>query len=405
MRICCVRVWLGVIAALLCSVFDAYAAPSYRLVDLAGFQPDDINEQGQVAGVMPPRFGSPVAGLLQPGATAPTSIAFGTGLWDGVRLNNYGQILSKSPGILSGALSQPFWTPDLPNGASGAISQAMYPPGPSGNLEGPIGPDIGEDGTILVNGWDFVGGGRQSYIWKPSTPNGATGSMTLFGGGGGTNVVLNSINERGDIAGVDAKGAFVFIPTVPNGLAGVRYPLSATPMGLASSAAEINDVGQVAGDTVVGNRRHAMFWNPQVPNGSTGVMSDLGLLPGRLQSRAVDVNNAGMVVGVADDDSATSSSSANLINGLSFLWTSSGGMQNLGDLLDSTGAGWQLYGVRGINDRGQIVGIGSYDPDGPGGVPLEVRGFLLNPVPEPTTLALVCSGFACCLAARRRQRR
>lgn len=404
MRICCLRVWLRVLAILLCGVFDVHAAPSYRLVDLAGFQPDDINEQGQIAGVMPPRFGSPVAGLLQPGAAAPTSIAFGTELWNGMRLNNYGQILSVSEKVIPAALSHPFWTPDLPNGTSGVISQATYLPVPGANLEGPFAPDIGEDGTILVSGWDFAGGGIQSYIWKPSTPNGATGSMTLFGGGGGANVVLRSINSRGDIAGTDDSGAFVFIPTVPNGLTGVRHKLSATPMGLASAAAEINDVGQIVGETVVGIRRHAMVWDPQVPNGATGVMSDLGLLPGRLQSRAVDVNNSGVVIGIADDDSTTSGTSANYINGLSFLWTSSGGMQNLGDLLDFTGDGWQLHAVRGINDRGQIVGVGSYDPDGPGGVPLEVRGFLLNPVPEPAALGLACSAFAWCLAARGRRR-
>lgn len=393
---------LSVIVMLIACAAESGATTRYRLVDLANISPNEINEHGQIAGTTEVANSRPHAALLQPGSDTLESINFGTGGHNEVYLNNYGQILDR--GILwgTGGFRHPFWTPNAPNGALGTIGTATYPPHTDYNLEIPEGVDIGDDGTMLFNAWDFAGGGWQSYVWKPTSPNGSSGAMTLFGGGGGTSVFAKSINSRGDIAGRDANGGFVFIPTTPNGLDGVRHKLSATPMGLASSAEEINDVGQIVGAITVGNRLHAMLWNPQIPNGSSGVMHDLGLLPGRLQSYAVDVNNSGVGIGVANDNTTFSGNTS--ANGLAFIWTEDAGMRNLVDLVDSTGDGWRLYLVGGINDRGQIVGTGLYDPDGDGGVPAVKRGFLLNPVPEPTAMGLCLAAFIGC-ASRRMWRR
>ena len=71
----------------------------------------------------------------------------------------------------------------------------------------------------------------------------------------------------------------------------------------------------------------------------------------------------------------------------------------MGPLLDSSGANWILESVTDINDLGQIVGTGMYDPDGPGGVAAVQRAFLLTPVPEPIGVHLIA--FA--LLARRRR--
>jgi probable HAF family extracellular repeat protein len=64
-----------------------------------------------------------------------------------------------------------------------------------------------------------------------------------------------------------------------------------------------------------------------------------------------------------------------------WIWTSSTGMLNLNNLVDSSGAGWTLNYARGINDNGLIVGFGLT----PGGA---THAFLLTPVPEPSTFML-----------------
>jgi hypothetical protein len=82
-------------------------------------------------------------------------------------------------------------------------------------------------------------------------------------------------------------------------------------------------------------------------------------------------------------------------------------MANVNDLLDPlTGAGWSIWGVSGINDIGQIVGGGAYDPDGPGGLEPIYRAVLLTPVPEPLRLAPFALAFvAAAMSLRHRSRR
>jgi probable HAF family extracellular repeat protein len=87
-------------------------------------------------------------------------------------------------------------------------------------------------------------------------------------------------------------------------------------------------------------------------------MRDLGTLGGK-KSAAYDVNAFGHVVGYSYD---------NLGRQRAFLWT--GGM--LFDLNALIGSyGWSLEAAYGINDHGQIVGVGTY-----GGTS---TAFLLNP--------------------------
>ena len=102
-------------------------------------------------------------------------------------------------------------------------------------------------------------------------------------------------------------------------------------------------------------------------------MIDLGTLPGTTYSKAYDINSLGQVVGhsIIPYESYRA-----------FVWTPTahgedGTMLDLNSLLDpSTGVGWNLHTATGINDRGQIVGDGYYDADGPGGIDAVHRAFL-----------------------------
>ena len=132
-----------------------------------------------------------------------------------------------------------------------------------------------------------------------------------------------------------------------------------------SFAYGINNNGQVVGWSKADTGDRAFLW-------SSGSMSDLGdLLGGNNSSFAYGINNNGQVVGCS---SATTGQRA-------FLWSSGSGMQDLNDYLDASGTGWALRWASDINDAGQIVGYGMY-----GGA---TRAFLLTPVPEPGSLAML----------------
>jgi hypothetical protein len=76
-------------------------------------------------------------------------------------------------------------------------------------------------------------------------------------------------------------------------------------------------------------------------------------------------------------------------------------MVDLNTLVDAPG--WELNFAEGINEAGQIVGRGDYDPDGPGGVDPVSVAFLLTPnnVPEPASIGMI---FAVIMPLVRRHR-
>lgn len=117
----------------------------------------------------------------------------------------------------------------------------------------------------------------------------------------------------------------------------------------------INSLGQAVGNSAVGvhpgqqyQDYHAFIWEPAAPNGMVGAMVDLNALLDPMSS-----------------------------------------------------AGWTITNARGINDLGQIVGIGLYRPDGPNGR-LFVRGVLLTPIiPESSSYLLLATGTALIVCALR----
>jgi probable HAF family extracellular repeat protein len=215
-----------------------------------------------------------------------------------------------------------------------------------------------------------------------STANGQPVSLMDLGVfAGGTNSSGMAINDAGQVAGYSAYGP----PTASDPTGPVRA-FRTTPAGLISDpgadlgtlggsesrAVGINSTGQVVGSafTTFDVANHAFRSSP---NGQPVSLTDLGTLGGS-NSSALAINSFGVVVGESE-----------IVPGVfvqhAFIYDTQ--MRDLNSLI-APGSGWTLGGANGINDLGQITGVGSF-----GG---QSHAFLLTPVPEPS--ALVLAGLA-----------
>ena len=80
------------------------------------------------------------------------------------------------------------------------------------------------------------------------------------------------------------------------------------------------------------------------------------------------------------------------------VWDEANGIRDLNHLINQD-SGWTLTIAYDINDRGQVVGTGTYEG--------QTRAFLLTPNPEPSTLLMYITGCTLCIvrssAARRKE--
>ena len=230
----------------------------------------------------------------------------------------------------------------------------------------------GAEATAINGRGQVVGFGRvrgelvdHAFLWTPDVPNGTTGTITDLGTlAGGSGSAAFGINDRGQVVGCSytffcdaANGtAFLWTPAVPNGSTGSMIDLGPLPGGSGSAASGINNGGQVVGASAgADGTAHAFLWTPGAPNGATGTMNDLGSLPGGSASRAFGINDRGQVVGCSYISSSTTF--CDLFSGAAFLWTpdvqngTTGTMIGLGALPGGSGSA-----ARGINNAGQVVG-------------------------------------------------
>jgi hypothetical protein len=95
-------------------------------------------------------------------------------------------------------------------------------------------------------------------------------------------------------------------------------------------------------------------------------------------SQVYGVNDSGDIVGMYGG-----AENGPFAGSQAFLWSASGGFEDLNSFVDSSGAGWDLEYATGINDAGDIVGWGT-NASG-----FYQEGFLLTPiVPEPSAAVL-----------------
>jgi probable HAF family extracellular repeat protein len=268
---------------------------------------------------------------------------------------------------------------------------------------------INAAGTV-VGAADYESGGCcHAFVWKASS------GMRDLGTFGGPNSQAFALNNSGQVVGDAQISTNYWHAFLYNGNGSLidLFPGSTST----SRATGINDSGYVVGYALSGSKafiytggsdlyyignqmwpnainndniivgiyqptagvRHAFLYH--YISGTSGVTTDLGTLGGQ-SSQAYAINSSGLVVGYATTSDGKTHA---------FLYDGSGPIQDLNNLIDPS-SGWTLNMAKGINDNGQIVGIGQV-----GGYN---HAFLLTPVPEPSTILLLIVAAISLLAYR-----
>lgn len=201
----------------------------------------------------------------------------------------------------------------------------------------------------------------------------------------------NAINNNGQIAGRNYDPAsHMDVAVFWNTSNAAPTVLGSLGPNQGSSVTAINDAGQIAGwSGIPGGDRHAVIWNSPVSGptdlGTLGDFAGIGM-PGVTESRALDINVHGMVVG---QSFYSVTNQGNYATG--FLWDGTS-MIDINSLLPASSK--TMGDGVSINDNGVIVGVLNT------GAP-----FLLTPVPEPETWAMLLAGLGLMgIIARRRQK-
>jgi len=127
-----------------------------------------------------------------------------------------------------------------------------------------------------------------------------------------------------------------------------------------SLANGVNDLGQAVGESHPGvgdilNR--PVVWN----NDASHTPINLPMLAGDNYGTAAAVNKVGQIIGVSGFATTTGGLKLGPSNTRYVIWRD-GGVFELQSLLDATsGAGWTITGITGINNNGQIVGSGTHN--------------------------------------------
>lgn len=270
---------------------------------------------------------------------------------------------------------------------------------------------INDSGLIVGESDNDV---SKAFLWNGTT-------VTNIGTLGGSSAVAHDINDAGEIVGASSNGSasrpfrrgtngvMVDLGTLLGTTnstgrawaineAGVAVGLSRNESNTTSQATlwnngGITNLGSLAGGTNF-SQAYAANEALQIVGASTagkintnsstdltraflwenGEITDLGALSSHtnyIHSEAKDINDASQIVGYIAKFSGSPTS-----GGAAVLWEN-GAAYNLNTLVP-TNSGWVLQAAEGINDRGQIIGNGSF-----GG---QTRAFLLEPTPVLSVL-------------------
>lgn len=222
--------------------------------------------------------------------------------------------------------------------------------------------NIGEcGGTSYVNGINNAGqvvgwSLDEPFVWK----DGVTTPLSLPGRNTGGSQATD-INDGGQAVGhfhvqnpgiLQPDGNTISVESTSHAALwqpkGKIKDLGILPGGKYSDALSINRFGQVAGWADTSDKtKHAVLWQ-------RGVIKDLGLLQNNA-TQATSINNLGTVVGY----STVATEYSKEVPEHGFVWKN-GNMRDLNKLLPAN-SGWAINTATSINNRGQIVGQGTFN--------------------------------------------
>jgi probable HAF family extracellular repeat protein len=306
---------------------------SYTVTDLGtlggsfGAEAFAINNRGQVVGYSWTAGNAAIHPFLYGGGKMTDLGDFGGGFGEALAINNSGQVTGFSA------------TPQL-----FSVHAFLYSDGvltDLGTFGGPRskGQAINDRGQVV--GFAGTPGDAQFHAFIYSK-----GTMTDIGTLGGSDSDAFGINNRGQIVGdsTTAQDTNDYPFRYSHGTMAALFQ----PPGFFNIAFAINNAGQVVGTANTPDGFfHAFLW-------SKGVVTDLGTLGGSF-SEADAINASGEIIGFA------TTAGDNAVDPFVY---SNGVMTDLMTLLPP-GSGITNLTVHGINDRGQIVGLG-FDSNGNG---------------------------------------
>jgi probable HAF family extracellular repeat protein len=356
------------------------SAQVYTITDLGELSPTAINTWEEVAGnvdghaVLWTPLGRRDLGIL-PGGTFSSAAAINdlgvvVGTADGA-----GTVISEIDGIPNqecSDLTQPFvWMP-----GKGMKSVGGF--GYGGGAFSTIWCTFPYDATGINDRGQLVG-----YTYGPNFYMYAllwtrADGITLFGESFPP-TMANGVSNTGEIVGSNGndEAAIAQATSWMSGVTTDLESLGGDVWDYASSANGVNDRGQVVGWSTTTTvtalepccpNMHAVLWPV------SGGILDLGTLPGDTFSEAFSINFYGQIIGSSgntfDYQPGGEGYSIPIVIGRPFIWTKSGGMQDLNTLIPAS-SGWVLNSATGINIWGQIVGSGTRNG--------KTQGFLLTP--------------------------
>lgn len=343
----------------------AHAQPRYTIAEIPGLPENttfvtNLNDRGDIVG----NYGSGPTGFVLRNGVATSVGKLPGGLYSyASAINNLGVVVGDGD---MGSVRPQSWV----TSGSGLIN---FFPNNGGNTHALFISDSGFIGgyyTKSLSGWMSS---WKAAVWFPNSKKADRWDVVdLPVPAGGINPKATTafpfgFNQGGQAVGyyqndlIGGRACFW-----DNNAARTLVVLDQSPDYGNSCANAINDSGQAAGEVHPPFGSLPIFWN----NDAKHTATLLALPPGDNYGGAIKVNNLGHVLGYS---AYGEPGTWNIGPSRPVLWRD-GAVYTVQSLLDSTtGVGWTVTSAIGLNNKGQILGVGIHNG--------QERAFLLTPTP------------------------